>query len=125
MLYTIRLQKCYTRCYTPRGVHASRGQDQPINRSLNFLMKSSCSDFARSSSSSWIQVLICHSGLSCCGYLSSNVGVFISIIFWIHIYYRRSVVNRLQTVERSGSNGRVRFRSRPDIALRYKLTAKG
>ena len=56
--------------------------------------------------------------------VSIAVIIFIRLVFWIHIYYRRSDVNRLQTVERSGSNGRVRFPLRPDIALRYTLTVK-
>ena len=56
----------------------------PIHRSLNLRMKSSCSDFARSRLSSWLQVLTCHSGLVCSGYLSSNV--FIIILYFIFPY---------------------------------------
>ena len=44
-----------------------------ISSSLNFLIKVSCSDLARSRSSSWLQVRIIHSGLSCSGYRCSKV----------------------------------------------------
>lgn len=51
-----------------------------ISSSLNCLIKFLCSDFARQSTSSSLQVNRCHDGLSCSGYRSSNVGSFFDIL---------------------------------------------
>ena len=119
----------YAVLYTPLG----RAPLYPINvritiikdsRSLNLRMKSSCSDFARCSFSSCLQVRICQSGLSCSGYRSSNVFILLLIFMFTYIIvdhsysvckrYDTSYVCMLYTLTRA-----LHPDPSPDIALRF------